>query len=637
MATIPYGAWPSPLGAAEVAAGSVRLADLIADGNDAYWIEGRPAEQGRCVVVRRRGDRIEDVLPPNHSARTWVHEYGGGAFAVSNGRVCFSNAGDGRLYRIEDGRATPLTQASDGLRFADMVFDPARERLLAVTEDHRGSAVVNQLGSVSLRNGEVIRFASGHDFYSSPRFSPDGSRVAWLCWDNPNMPWDGCELWVAGLDGEGAAIDPLLVAGGIDESIFQPEWSPDGVLHYVSDRSGWWNLYRDAAGGGENLLPIDADCGVPAWVFRLTTYAFLADGSVAVGGAREGVWELWIVDAAGRKRKLEVPFTDIDGAVVASGPELLLLAGGPALPTSVVSVDPQSGQSEVLRRSSEVAVPDEVLSVAQPITFPGQGGATAYAYYYPPRNHRVDAPQGELPPLLVRAHGGPTSATTPALSASVQFWTSRGFAFVDVDYGGSVGYGREYRRRLNGQQGIVDVGDCVAAAQHLARTGAADPERLLIEGGSAGGYIVLCAMTFHNVFAAGASLFGISDLELLVADTHKFEARYFDHMVGPYPEEQRRYHDRSPIHFIDQVRKPLLLLQGLDDPIVPPNQAETMVVALREAGRVVAYVGFAGEQHGFRQAANIQRSAEAQLLFFRRVLGIEAEEQLPPLDIANLS
>jgi dipeptidyl aminopeptidase/acylaminoacyl peptidase len=639
METAAFGAWPSPLSAATVAAGKLRISDLQCDGDDTYWIEGRATEGGRCVIVRHRGGSVEDVLPPPFSARTWVHEYGGGAFVACGGDIFFSNAADGRLHVIAaDDIPRALTPELAGIRFADMVVDTRRRRLVSVVEDHTGDGVVNDLREVDLDTGEVRPLVDGHDFFAAPRLSPDGAQLAWLSWDDPNMPWDSTSLWVARLDAAGRPVQPRLVAGGDGESVVQPLWSNDSVLHFVTDRSGWWNVWRDADNGPTVAFAVDADCGVPAWVFRLSTYALLPDGRLVVGGARDGLWDLYVAGDGGDSRTVPLPYNDIDGALdVTSSGSVVIVAGSPSEALSVVRVDPTGGAHEVLRSGSSVSIPDGLLSTAQPITFPGHGGAPSHAFYYAPRNDDVVKPDDQLPPLLVRAHGGPTSATSPALDPAVQYWTSRGYAFLDVDYGGSTGYGRDYRRRLNDEQGVVDVGDCVAGAQHCAATGLADPQRLLIHGGSAGGYITLCAMTFYDVFAAGVSLFGISDLELLLVDTHKFEARYFDSLVGPYPQEQQRYHDRSPIHFINRIKKPLLLLQGLDDPIVPPNQAEVMVEALTAAGTPVAYEAYAGEQHGFRQAENIVRSMEAQLSFFWQVLGLAPAEDIRPVAISNFS
>jgi dipeptidyl aminopeptidase/acylaminoacyl peptidase len=620
-----------------VAAGGLRINDLQCDGDDVYWIEGRPVERGRCEVVRYRDGRMEDVLGAPFSARNSVHEYGGGALLALGGTVYFSNAPDRRLYSVAPGaRPQPLTANVGGLRYADFVLDAPRNRLIAVVEDHNQRPARNDIRAISIRDGTLTSLTGGYDFYAYPRLSPDGNQLAWLCWNQPNMPWDGNELWLAGVDESGGLVDSRQIAGGAKESIFQPAWSPDGVLHYCSDRSGWWNLYRRDGERDVALAPMDAECGKPMFVLRQATYAFCGDGRIALTACRNGIWELGYVDAQpGHVTWLDLPYT-ATGYIDARGDTVVLTAGGPRDPLSVVRVELSSGTHRVLRRGTDVVVDESVLSVPQAISLPGHEGATTHAFLYPPRNDAVAADPSSLPPLLVYAHGGPTSAASTALNLEVQFWTSRGFTYLDVNYGGSTGYGRAYRDRLYGNLGVVDVGDCVAAARHLAQQKEVDPERLSIQGGSAGGYIVLCAMTFHDVFDVGASYFGIADWEAFDADTHKFEARYNDFLIGPYPERRDLYYARSPVHFIDRVRGAVILFQGLDDPVVPPNQSEMMFEALRARGVPCAYIAYPGEQHGFRQAANIQRSLEAQLYFFSRILGFELADPVESVEIVNL-
>ncbi|MBV9101155.1 MAG: S9 family peptidase [Candidatus Dormibacteraeota bacterium] len=616
----------------------LRVTELQFDGGVPFWIEGRPAEKGRCVVVRHVDGANHDMLPEPFSARTRVHEYGGGALHVAGGTVYFSNAPDRRLYAMEsDAAPRPLTPDLGDVRYADMRLDSTRDRLVVVCEDHRGSRVVNDIRVLPRDGGEPETIVSGNDFYSNPRVSPDGTRMAWLTWNQPNMPWDGTELWTAELGADGRPRDARRVAGGPREAVFQPEWSPDSVLHFITDPTGWWNLYRWDGDEAHPLCPMEAECGQPAWAFGLSSYAFLDDGRIALSACRDGLWRVGLLSPdGGGFDDLGLAITDVDGCVVSDGVRIGLLAGGEREPLSAVVVQPGDRSHTVLRRSTDLDIDDALISAAIPVSFPGWEGATAHAFFYAPRSDTCEAGPEETPPLLVRAHGGPTSATTPAMDPLVQYWTSRGFAFLDVNYGGSTGYGRAYRERLNLQEGVVDVGDCVAGALHMAETGRADGARLLIEGGSAGGYIVLCAMTFHDAFAAGSSLFGIADIETLVAETHKFEAQYFETMVGPYPLRRHVYHDRSPIHFIERVRRPVILFQGLDDPIVPRNQAETMFASLCEAGIPTAYIGYPGEEHGFRQAANIARTVDAERYFFSRVLGIEVGGDVEPVDIVNL-
>ncbi|MGH7687275.1 MAG: S9 family peptidase [Candidatus Dormibacteria bacterium] len=630
--------WDSPISAAAVATAGLRFEAVHVDGDDVFWIEGRPAEAGRCVIVRRDvhgGAGAHDLIAPPFSARTFVHEYGGGALLAARSHVVFSNAVDGRLYRAGGGGApVALTPDAGDVRYADMTLDPNADSdtLFCVVEDHRGATVVNTIGRLPLDGAEVATVVSGNDFYSSPRVSPDGTRLCWLTWNQPLMPWEGTELWVAWLDCDGVPNDAEHVAGGSGESIFQPSWSANSTLHFVSDRTGFWNLYRWKDAAIAPMAPMQAECGRPMWNFGLATYGFLAHDRIALCASHEGAWRLHVLDThTGSLTDVDLPYTAMGTLLAARGDTVVMLAGGPRDPAAIVSVDVSTGVTTTLSDESAERFDAAVLSVPEHLTFPGHGGATAHAWYYRPRNDTA-AHDAATPPLLVHAHGGPTSATSTTLSALVQFWTSRGVAYLDVDYGGSTGYGRAYRKRLDRGSGVVDVGDCVAGARFLAERGDVDPGRLFIEGGSAGGYIVLCAMTFHDTFAAGASLFGIGDLAALFADTHKFEARY----EAPFPEDPDELYARSPVHFADRVRKPLLLLQGLDDPIVPPDQSAGMYDAVRLRGIPSAYVTFAGEGHGFRQAQNIERTVTAMLYFFCRVSGIEPPDDAAPLPIANL-
>ncbi len=634
--SLPYGSWHSPVSAAKVAAGAIRISDPQMEGGAIYWVEGRPSEGGRCAVVLHRAGRREDVVPAPYSARNTVHEYGGGAFRVSDGIVFFANMADQRIHRAGGEGIEPITADAGDVRFADIEADVRRNRLVAVVEDHLGDSVINDLRSVDLSTGAVDRLIGGNDFYASPRVSPDGTELAWLTWNQPDMPWDATELWVGRFDANGRVIDARLVAGGPGESIFQPAWSPSGALHFCSDRSGFWNLYRVEESATVPLAPMEADCGEPLWVFGLSTYAFCSGDRIALAGAVNGVWQLHLLDekSGSMLTTFDLPFTAMR-QVVASGDVIAMLAGGPRHPRSVVTVDARSGGFEVLRATTDAGSDASMLSVAEPISFTGSGGADSHAFFYPPRNPAVQPAPGELPPLVAHAHGGPTSATDSSLSDTIQYWTSRGFAYVDVNYGGSSGYGRPYRQRLNGGEGVVDVEDCIAAARHLAGEGLVDANRMMITGGSAGGYIVLCAMTFHDVFAAGADHYGIADWETLLDGTHKFEDRYFDYMIGPYPERRDLFYERSPIHFIDRVRRPVIIFQGLEDRVVPPDQSQVMYDALLEGGIPCAYIAFPGEQHGFRQQSSIQRALEAELLFYCRVLKIEPADSIEPIDIAN--
>ena len=621
----PYGSWKSPISADLISTEGRRIIETVTDGEDIYWIEMRPTDNGRYVIVRRTPDgETTDVTPAPFNARTRVHEYGGAAFVVSDGAIYFSNYADQRLYRkTTDSEPQPITSEAD-LRYADSLVDSKRNRLICVREDHTDTEneAVNALVSIPLDGtGDQQVLVSGNDFYSSPRLSPDGTRLAWMTWNHPNMPWDGAELWVGEISADGSLNSTESIAGGVDESIFQPEWSPDGTLYFVSDRSNWWNLYRHQAGTVEPVCKMEAEFGRPQWIFGMSTYRFVSANQIICTYTQNGVWHLASLDTVTRSLDpIETPYTSIANLQAVPG-GVLFNASSSTQAVSIVRLDLATRQFDAVCRASEIEIDSGYLSPPQAIEFPTEGGLSAHAFFYPPQNRDYTAPAGDLPPLIVISHGGPTSATSTALDLEIQYWTSRGIAVLDVNYGGSSGYGRAYRQRLNSRWGLVDVDDCVNGARYLAEQGHVDANRLAIRGGSAGGYTTLSALTFRDLFKAGASYYGISDLEAMTRDTHKFESRYLDSLIGPYPEERDRYRERSPIHFTDHLSCPLILFQGLEDKVVPPNQAEMMVEALRAKGLPVAYVPFEGEQHGFRRSENIRRSLEAELYFYGKVFG----------------
>ena len=653
MSVKPYGAWPSPLSAARVAAGALRFDHLVIDGDALYWVEGRSSEAGRSVVVRRTPDgQIVDVTPPGFSVRTRVHEYGGAAYTVDRGTIFFSNFSDQRLYR-QSGASAPQPLSSPGYFYADVRIDPARNRLLAIREDHsRSESAANRepvaaIVVIGIDGTDERVLIEGADFYSDAVLNPDGSRLAWLQWNHPNMPWDRTELWVADVSADGAIAASRKIAGGPSESIFQPEWSPAGDLFFVSDRTGWWNLYkaadRDIPRGSEPrdnpridpLWPKSADFGKPQWTFSQKTYSFISANRVAVTYSEDGRWKLALLDVALRRfTPLELTIEAIE-AISATPHEMFFIGGSPIEPLGIVRVSLPDPSVEVVRSSKATKLDPRWISAAQPITF-DSGESRVHAFYYAPKNPDAGAPRDERPPLLVVSHGGPTAAAIDVLDEEIQFWTSRGFAVLDVNYSGSTGYGRAYRDRLKGQWGIVDVADCVNGARHLVEINKADPGRLIIRGRSAGGYTTLAALTFHDTFRAGASYYGISDVEVLARDTHKFESRYLDSLIGPYPAARERYRERSPIHSIDRLSCALILFQGLEDKVVPPNQAEMMADAVRRKGLPVAYVAFEGEQHGFRKAETIVRSLEAELYFYGAVFGFQPADRIEPVPIDNL-
>jgi dipeptidyl aminopeptidase/acylaminoacyl peptidase len=640
----PYGSWKSPITSDLIVSATVGLGQIALDGAATYWVELRPSEGGRNCVVRRTPDgNVSDVTPQGFNSRTRVHEYGGGDFAVRDGVVYFANFADQRVYRQADGGAPQPLTPEGKFRYSDLHLDGGRGRLYAVREDHTevGREAVNAIvaldadGGVNEDGGRVI--ASGNDFYSTPRLSPDGKQFAWLTWNHPNMPWDGCELWVGELNSDGTLGASSRVAGGAEESIFQPEWSPSGVLHFVSDRNNWWNLYRlNADGGTEAVYETEAEFGLPQWLFAMSTYAFDSDDLVVCAFARRGDWSLGLLDTRLKTlERVELPYTDVT-YVRADATRAVFRAGSPTARATIIELDLKTRAVSVLRRASETAIDPDYVSSPRAVEFPTEGGRTAHAFYYPPRNPDFVAPEGERPPLLVKCHGGPTSASTSTLRLDTQYWTSRGIAVLDVNYGGSTGYGREYRQRLNGEWGVVDVDDCVNGAKYLIEQGEVDPARCVITGGSAGGYTTLNALTFRDTFRAGASHFGIGDLTVFVGDTHKFESRYLEGLVGPYPECKDLYYERSSINFTERLSCPVIFFQGLEDKIVPPNQAELMVEALRKKRLPVAYVAFEGEQHGFRKAENIKRALDGEIYFYSRVFDFPLADEVEPVVIENL-
>ncbi len=643
-AVAPYGSWRSPITAELVARRGVRLYEPTVVDDAVWWLELRPAEDGRHVVVRADAwSAPADVTPSGFNARTKVHEYGGGSYAASGPLVFFANFADQRVYRQELGGApepvTPEPPRPGSVRHADLRVSPDGRFIACVRERHEGDGeVVNELAMLPADgSADPWTVVGGHDFIAAARFSPDGTRLAWTCWDHPRMPWDGTELFVADI-ADGKLGEPRRVAGSPSESVLQPGFSPDGRLHFVSDRTGWWNLYREEADGAQsNLTPMAAEFAAPPWLFGNSSYGFLGDGRIACLYRRGGVHHLAMLDpATSELLDLDLPYSCYPPYLSAEGTRLAFIAGGPDAPNQLVSLDFTTRSVDVLRESGRVDVEPTYFSIPERIEFPTEDGLTAHAYHYPPTNPDFVAPEGERPPLIVFTHGGPTSETTPEFDLHVQFFTSRGVAVADVNYGGSSGYGREYRERLKGSWGIVDVADCVNAARFLVDRAEADPSRLLISGGSAGGYTTLCALTFHgDVFAAGASHYGVSDLEALARDTHKFESRYLDGLVGPLPEAGDVYRARSPVRFADLLSRPMIILQGLEDEVVPPSQAEVMVVAL-EAKRIpYAYVAFEGEQHGFRRAENIARSLEAEMSFYAQILDFELADDIGHVEIHN--
>jgi len=646
----PYGSWESPITAENVSAAGVRLSSISVDGDDVYWLEGRPLEGGRSVLVVRHSDgRIEDITPDGFNVRTTVHEYGGGAYLVNDGIVYFSNFQDQRLYRQDAGTPEPITpETSSRVRFSDGRITADGAAMYCVRESHPedGGEAVNEIIRLLLDgSGEQAVIATGRDFYAAPRLSPDQRSICWLAWDHPNMPWDTSYLETADLDERGDASNTRVMAGHDGVSIYQSDWGADGRLYFVSDESGWWNLYVHGDGGEAlPLAPMDAEFGHPMWCLGASTYGFLPDGRLLATWSKDAIAGIGVVDPnGGSVTPINISYTSLGASYgnvaildSANGPRVVGMGASSRAGAAVVSVSVEDGTSEVLKRGSTVTVDPAYLSDAEPISFSVSDSQTSHALWYPPKNREFDGSTDEKPPLVVMSHGGPTSQTDGSLSMSIQFWTSRGIGVVDVNYRGSSGYGRAYRDALQGTWGLYDAEDCIAAARYLADRGLVDPERMAIRGGSAGGYTTLVALAFHDVFAAGASYYGVADLTALAEETHKFESRYLDGLIAPYPEGKAVYDERSAIKHVDGMSAPLILFQGLEDKVVPPEQAQMMADALRQKGIPFALLEFEGEQHGFRKAENAIRSLEAELYFYGQILGFEPADEIEPVVIEGL-
>lgn len=637
----PYGSWKSPITSDLIISGSITLSDIVvADGN-IYWIESRPSERGRRSIQKRTPDgTITEITPPEFNVRTRVHEYGGSSYEVVGDTVYFQNFSDQLLYKHAPG-SPPVPITTSGIFYGDFRWDTKRGHLVSIQEDHGVSDIeaVNTLVTLTpdgpnADGGSVI--VSGSDFVSNPRLSPDGSQLAWLQWNHPNMPWDSAALFVGTVDEGGNVSNPVHIAGGDGSSVFQPEWTPSGDLIYVDDKSDWWNFYRYRNGQIEHLLPMDAEFGRPLWVVGMSTYVIVDDSRIICAYTKNGFWRIGNLNLVdGSFLTVETPFTDIT-SIAGEGDIVAFVAGSSTLPTALYEHNLSTGDTAPIKSASTISLDPEYLSAPTTIQYPTSDGQIAHAFLYMPRNPDFEAPAGELPPLIVSSHGGPTSQTGTGLNLGFQFWTSRGFALLDVNYRGSTGYGRPYRDALQDTWGIYDVDDCVYGAQYLVEKGVVDGDRLSVRGGSASGYLTLAALTFRDTFKAGCALYGISDLEIMALETHKFESRYLDGLIAPYPDGIETYRERSPLYHIDQLNTPLILFHGLEDKVVPPNQSELIYNALKEKGVPVAMVLYEGEQHGFRHAANIKRTLDGELYFYSRIFGFTPADPIEPVPIANL-
>ena len=633
-----FGSWKSPITSDLIVSKTIGIGSIVLDRQNIFWLEKRPQEQGRNLIVGHFPERgTEDITPSPFSVRSKIHEYGGGAFTIEQNTIYFSNYADGRIYQQVIGTKPYPVTAKAKRRYGDIVVDRNRNRLICVCEDHTRTDVEpqNSIIAIAIDTGKIQTLVEGDDFYSSPRLSPDGRYLAWICWNHPDMPWDSSYLWLAELDE--AVLKRQPVAGGKTESICEPKWSSDGTLYFSSDRTDWWNIYRrNLDSTVENVCEMAAEFAYPHWVFGLSTYALIESDRAVCAYSQGGCWHLGTIDLNTKQlSKIETRYTNISD-LQTDGSKVFFIGGSPTETTALIQLDLDTGQERVLKRAGSLTIDPGYLSLPEAIVFPTTDGNTAHAWYYPPQNQDFIAPAGELPPLIVKSHGGPTAAASVDLNLRIQYWTSRGFGYLDVNYGGSIGYGRQYRQRIDGKWGIVDVDDCVNAAGYLVKHGRVDGNRLVITGSSAGGYTTLAALTFRDTFKAGASYYGISDLEILAKDTHKFESRYLDRLIGKYPEEKAIYQERSPIYHLDRLSCPVIFFQGLEDKVVPPNQAQMMFEAIKAKGLPVAYIAFERESHGFRISENIKQALDSEFYFYSRVFEFEPADRIEPIEIVNL-
>lgn len=633
-----YGSWKSPITTDLMLSDSVGLGEISVFGNETYWIEMRPQEKGRYVIVKQTPDgKQADVIPAEFNARTRVHEYGGGSYLATEEGLVFTNFSDQSLYLVNaDNNCVKLTHSYD-CRYADMIYDKNNKRLICVREDHSGESkeAANTIIAVPLlENADETILVEGADFYSNPRISHDGRQLCWISWQHPNMPWDNTSLYLAKIN-ETASLSEVTLITGDNEAVCQPLWSPDNTLYFVSDRNNWWNLYRYKNNELECILEKEAEFAVPQWSFRECNYDFLDKQRILTVYRQQGLACIGLVNI--NKKSLEtvsLPFSDFESLVCnqdKTEKKAYFLAASSSEFPSIIEYDVEQKNYKVLCKANNIKLDDGYISAGEALSFPVDATNNAHAFFYRPKNKEFIGLDNELPPLIVMSHGGPTGESHNGLKMVVQFFTSRGFAVLDVNYGGSSGYGRAYRQRLNNNWGIVDVNDCSKAALYVAEQVWVDKERLAIRGGSAGGFTTLAALAFTDVFKAGASHYGVSDLEALAKETHKFESRYLDSLIGAYPEEQAIYKARSPVNAVDKLSCPVIFFQGLEDKIVLPNQAEMMVDALKEKGIPVAYIAYEGEQHGFRQAKNIKRTLEAELYFYSTIFGFDCSDDIEPI------
>lgn len=640
--TFPYGTWPSAITAELIGQDSISIDEPKLSANAIYYIERRPRENGRCVIVKASDHHTTDILPEPYSSRSRVHEYGGGSYCVDGERLFFINDIDQDIYCIKNKQITRITEAGN-MRFSDFVYDNKRNHLISICELHEQGSVTNSIVNIDAGNGQIKTIEQGNDFYASPRLNSSANQLCWQSWDHPNMPWDGNRLWLADIGDDGNIIRKRHIAGAHDISVFQPQWSPDDVLYFISDDSGWWHFYRYLDSGHsariQQLTTGEKEFGLPQWIFGQSTYAFINHSQILCCYQSHGQATL-----ASLSLEKQVTLTPIKTPwqeyryisamknSVGSSIVCFIAASSLSFPelvsATVDSNEPSCLSTSVVKTSCKLPVPAEYYSVPKCINFLNRHNQKVYAWYYPPMNPDCRAINNEPPPLIVICHGGPTGQTNTALDPKKQFWTSRGFALLDVNYSGSTGFGRDYRQRLMNQWGVLDVEDCCDAALFIVSRGMADKNKLIIRGSSAGGYTVLAALTFHDVFSAGASYYGISDLSSLASDTHKFESHYTDRLVGPYPELRDLYEQRSPINHTGQLNCPVIFFQGMEDRVVPREQAEKLFDALNQKSLPVAAQYYKGEQHGFRKADSIVFSLKNELSFYQLIFKLNPESEI---------
>lgn len=632
------GSWSSLLTPEKMVQKANTLGGIISLNSEIFVVESRPSEKGRNTIGKIDGDQFDEILPAEANVRTRVHEYGGNCLATDNKESFFyTEFSDQNIYRVKPGQKPTAITKCEKLRFANFTFDQKRNALFAVMEDHRKSDLdpENSIVRIDIDTGNITMVVSGHDFYAYPKLNSDGNKLAFIAWNHPQMPWDGTELFLANLNESGDVVESEKISGSADESVVQPEWHNDS-LYFLSDKSGWWNLHSYKNGTISNLLPMQAEFAKPMWGIGTSYYQIISETRIFVTWCTQAQWKAGIFNPVdGNLKKLELPYSSFSSVHADENQIYFIGSSFTSLPEAV-RLNPETGAYSTLYRAAELPISKDFLSIPESIEFSVGNSEKAHAFYYPPHNPEYALTEGEKPPLLVISHGGPTSCATATIDLSIQFWTSRGFAVVDVNYSGSSGFGREFRDRLKGNWGLVDVRDCEKAALYLIEKGLADPQKVAIRGGSAGGFTTLCALTFTDSFNAGASHFGLSDLEMLAKETHKFESRYMDKLIGEYPQHKDIYQSRSPINSAEKLSCPIIFLQGLEDKVVPPNQAERMFEILKEKGIATSYVTYEGEGHGFRKSENIKHALEAELYFYSRVFDLECELEQAPIEIHNI-